>query len=400
MSALEQYSMAPAPDRHTLRAVPGSELEGDPDRGRFAAVVRLAERLLPGSILILDAAEPGDLRCWPAGLMGRRVSIDVLAAELMRNPAGAAPLWLARISEHEPFALLDSVHAAGPLAFAWVRPAGREGAALGVLRAEGPWSPWERQVVRDLASTFATECDRDRLRLRTAALIEESASAGCRDREPAASVAPLLTGACHELNNPLTSIKSFAELLLLDERSDEDREALEIVRREAHRAARIVADLRLVARQCAEAALRRDPEGEVESHTTAADHPAVRALHILVADADEPARYSIARYLERRGHLVEQTGSGEAALALIETAATAYDVILADLATPGMGGRSLRAHLRSRGNRAANRIILMGNPEPTGPGRFPRDADIPLLAKPFDLAEATQVVEVHATLTG
>src|SRR5690606_34730742 len=117
----------------------------------------------------------------------------------------------------------------------------------------------DQRILEDLASAFATECDRDRLRVHTAALIEESSHAVAdRAPEPMASVAPLLTGVCHELNNPLTSIKSFAELLLLDARSDEDREALEIVQREAHRAARIVSDLRMVARQSAEASMQRE----------------------------------------------------------------------------------------------------------------------------------------------
>ena len=58
----------------------------------------------------------------------------------------------------------------------------------------------------------------------------------------------LVGGVAHELNNPLTAIKSFAELMLLDARTPEDADALETMRREAHRAARIVSDLRLVAR--------------------------------------------------------------------------------------------------------------------------------------------------------
>ncbi|HET7274248.1 MAG TPA: MHYT domain-containing protein [Longimicrobiaceae bacterium] len=69
-----------------------------------------------------------------------------------------------------------------------------------------------------------------------------------RRAERLAGVGTLIGGVAHELNNPLTAIQSFAELMLLDERAGEDREALETMQREASRAARIVSDLRLVAR--------------------------------------------------------------------------------------------------------------------------------------------------------
>jgi PAS domain S-box-containing protein len=69
-----------------------------------------------------------------------------------------------------------------------------------------------------------------------------------RRAERLAGVGTLIGGVAHELNNPLTAIKSFAELMLLDPRIGDDREALETMRREADRAARIVSDLRLLAR--------------------------------------------------------------------------------------------------------------------------------------------------------
>jgi PAS domain S-box-containing protein len=75
-----------------------------------------------------------------------------------------------------------------------------------------------------------------------------------RRAERIASLGTMLGGLAHELNNPLTSIKSFAQLLLLDERPSEDREGLEVIHQESDRAARLVADLRQLARQTQEAA--------------------------------------------------------------------------------------------------------------------------------------------------
>ncbi len=77
-----------------------------------------------------------------------------------------------------------------------------------------------------------------------------------RRMERLASMGTTLGGVAHELNNPLSSIQGFVDLLLMDPRPPEEREDLQVIRREADRMAKIVSDLRIVARQTQEEAQR------------------------------------------------------------------------------------------------------------------------------------------------
>ncbi|MBW3628316.1 MAG: response regulator [Gemmatimonadetes bacterium] len=380
---------------------------------------------------------------------------------------------------------------------------------------------------------------------------ERAREAQFRRVERMASVAPLLSGVCHELNNPLTSIKSFAEFLLLDERSPEDQEALEIVAREAERAAKIVSDLRVVARQSQEAAstsvmvdlneivaqavaarrstleassievqldlapdlihawavrpqieqvlahlltnatqaMRHQTEprcitlstypgdlgvvlqvadtgpgirGEDQNrifdpfwttkepgegtglglslvNSIVTDHggrirvdsdigagatfivelpaaeeaPTVagpseaqvaarRSLRVLVVDDEAAIRASLTRYLERRGHAVEQADEGGAALGLLDasTGQASFDVIVADLRMPGLDGQRFVAKLRQRSDGLEHRVIFItGDAESPDVEQFLRDSGAPVVWKPFELAEVAQIVEAHAGMS-
>lgn len=83
---------------------------------------------------------------------------------------------------------------------------------------------------------------------------EKLLSSQLLQREKLAAVGQLVSGVAHELNNPLAGIMAFAQLLENSSDATEDqRDAVETIHKEAKRAAKIVSNLLLFARQ-------RDPE--------------------------------------------------------------------------------------------------------------------------------------------
>jgi two-component system NtrC family sensor kinase len=70
-----------------------------------------------------------------------------------------------------------------------------------------------------------------------------------------AAVGELVAGVAHEVNNPLSSISAFAQLLLRDELTPAHRESIEVIRSETMRASQVVKDLLTFAR-------RSDPQRE------------------------------------------------------------------------------------------------------------------------------------------
>ncbi len=70
-----------------------------------------------------------------------------------------------------------------------------------------------------------------------------------RRAERLSSLGTLVGGVAHELNNPLNAIINFAALLLTQNGDAEQREDLQTIVREGERAARIVSNLRVIARQ-------------------------------------------------------------------------------------------------------------------------------------------------------
>ena len=358
-----------------------------------------------------------------------------------------------------------------------------------------------------------------------------------RRAERLASVGTMIGGVAHELNNPLQAILNFIQLLLLDDRTAEDSDALTTMEREAQRMAKIVADLKQIARSTqdegdrssstdlnevvrhvlkvqeyrlrtsnievradlaaelppilidrgqleqvlvnlvvnAEQAMsattgsgrlilrtRVSPRGAVlhvvdnghgiaphhlerifdpffttkapgdgtglglslvhsivtenggeirvdsevgtgtafrldwlravEHHSPAAPTRAAdekrASLDVLVVDDEAAVRTVMARYLQRRGHQVDQAPDGAAALTMLD--AKSYDVILSDLRMPGLGGEALMERLRERG--LSDTVIFMTG-DAAGAATRLGEAGVPVLLKPVELAEVARAVE-------
>jgi DNA-binding response OmpR family regulator len=117
---------------------------------------------------------------------------------------------------------------------------------------------------------------------------------------------------------------------------------------------------------------------------------------VLIVD-DEPAiRRALDRALTRMGYAVQQAGSGEAAIDILS--AQPVDVILLDLRMPGMSGQTLFHSIVARWPHLVSRVVIMtGDIEAEEHHDWLRLHDLPILRKPFELAELEQLVRVVAS---
>jgi CheY-like chemotaxis protein len=96
------------------------------------------------------------------------------------------------------------------------------------------------------------------------------------------------------------------------------------------------------------------------------------------------------------GLVVQVATSGEAAC---EALATSHvDLVLMDLRMPGMSGQTLFHSIVARWPHLVTRVIVMtGDPEAQDHHDWLRHNDLPVLTKPFELAQLEQLVSAMAT---
>jgi two-component system NtrC family sensor kinase len=121
------------------------------------------------------------------------------------------------------------------------------GGVTGMLRVHcaRPLSPGQRALYFAMASDVSKAIERLDAQRTQARLVQER----LLQSEKMSSVGQLVSGVAHELNNPLTGIMGFAQLLLLRELDDTAHRQVETIYAEAERASKIVDNLLTFARR-------------------------------------------------------------------------------------------------------------------------------------------------------
>jgi PAS domain S-box-containing protein len=120
---------------------------------------------------------------------------------------------------------------------------------------------------------------------------------------------------------------------------------------------------------------------------------AVARGRVLVVDDEREIAELVAETLRRDGLEAEIAADGHAALARLGCGG--IDLVVSDLRMPGLDGAALIEAVRARGNPglAARLILITGDALGAGANEVVREADLPILEKPLDLAALRREVQ-------
>jgi CheY-like chemotaxis protein len=204
------------------------------------------------------------------------------------------------------------------------------------------------------------------------------------ERPPPAGGVPV-TQVAHGLNNTLTVINGFSEVLLgMMSECDPHRRYVEEIRRAGQHAAELTQQLMIRA-------------GQTRSPPSPANAPASRALRdlahdhsghetILLVEDDEAVRDAVMHELAVLGYTVLEAADGPEALRVAAAQpARRIDLLLTDVAMPEMDGCALAARLREQ-QPGLKVLFSSGYARDAALGESPRRSSDGFLPKPYDAA--------------
>lgn len=134
-------------------------------------------------------------------------------------------------------------------------------------------------------------------------------------------------------------------------------------------------------------------------HAVAA-RPTLPALKILVVDDDAAHREALTLLLRRDGHDVAAVEDGMAAMARLRGPRVTFDVVLADLQMPQLGGRGLFEQISEASPQVARRFVFMtGDRARPETQAFLEACGQPSVLKPYELGELLAAIRIAAGRT-
>ncbi len=208
----------------------------------------------------------------------------------------------------------------------------------------------------------------------------------------------LVAGVAHELNNPLTSILGYAQIL--DTLDGADREqALRTIEEESQRAARIMRNLLQFARSDPDDAIPpagvqlplvpgqppRTVAPTPEAHEPVSAPPArpMTSGRLLVIDSDPTVRLLTSEILTTAGFEVATVPDGAQGVLLLTEGH--YDAVIADQAMRGLDAVTFAEWVNAHTRELRDRIILVTNDIEAATPSLPPEVTVRYLQKPFDV---------------